>query len=211
MPWESTSAEDERIAKLLGALRQQIPSHAVARIPQLLPALPDPVGALQRLDQFYRQLPWKLNTRDFDGKVIYAALTAFANSRYLSTLVLNWPELLHWCLDPKNLERTIRVEQLRSDLGSFVAHADDAEAALLLARFKRRHLMRIAMRDLLSVAPLADIAQDLSALADVVIQGAHDHIRQQLVRRFGRPLCAAGLRTDPMQLYRPSPGQAGGE
>ena len=189
MAWESNSAGDERIEQLLSALRQQIPSHAVAKIPQLLPALPDPVGALQRLAQFYCQLPWKLDTSDFDGKVIYAALTAFANSRYLSTLVLNSPELLHWCLDPKNLERTIPAGQLRSDLGSFVAHANDEEAALLLARFKRRHLLRIAMRDLLSVAPLADIAQDLSTLADVVIQGAHDHIRQQLVRRFGRPLC----------------------
>lgn len=190
MSSESNAAEDGRIEQLLGALRQQIPAHALARIPQLLPTLPDPVGALQRLDEFYRQLPWVLRTRDFDGKVIDAALTVFANSRYLSTLLLNWPELLHWCLDPKNLERTIPAGELRSELGSFAAHADDEEAALLLARFKRRHLLRIAMRDLLSVAPLADIAQDLSTLADVVIEGAHDHIRQQLVRRFGRPLCA---------------------
>ncbi len=178
-----------RITDLLGDLRQHLPEQAAASVPPLLNALPDPSGALRRLLEYYRQLPWKPGPEDFDGKVIYAALTVFGNSRYLSNLVLNWPELLHWSLASENLERTISAGELRSDLGSFVAHADDETAALLLARFRHKHILRIAMRDLLSVAPLADIALDLSTLADVTVQGAHDHIRQQLVRRFGRPLC----------------------
>ena len=180
---------EARIQQLLADLREHLPDHAAARVPPLVETLPDPVGALQRLLEYFRNLPWKADETDFDGKVIYAALTAFGNSRYLSNLLLNRPELLHWALAPENLERTISAGELRSDLGSFVAHADDEVAANLLASFKRKHMLRIAMRDLLSVAPLADIAQDLSTLADVTIQGAHDHIRQQLVRRFGRPLC----------------------
>lgn len=189
MPMHVDPRGDARITELLGDLRQQLPEPAAASVPPLLNALPDPVGALRRLLDHYRQLPWTPGPKDFDGKVIYAALTVFGNSRYLSNLLLNWPELLRWSLNPENLERTISAGELRSDLGSFVAHADDEAAALLLARFRRKHVLRIAMRDLLSVAPLADIALDLSTLADVTIQGAHDHIRQQLVRRFGRPLC----------------------
>lgn len=196
MPKHSAYGGNPRIAELLGALRQHLPEHAAASVPPLLTDLPDPPGAVRRLLEYYRQLPWKPGPKDFDGKLIYAALTVFGNSRYLSEVLLNWPELLSWSLDPENLERTISAGELRSDLGSFVAHFDDETAALFLARFRRKHMLRIAMRDLLSVAPLADIALDLATLADVTIQGAHDHIRQQLVRRFGRPLC----NTDSGQL-----------
>lgn len=180
---------EERSAELLAQVRSQIPRDAADGVPGILATVPDPEGALQRLVEFYRNLPWRPGPDDYEGRALYAALTVFGNSRYLSNLLLNWPELLRWALDPENLERSISAGELRSDLGSFIAHADDEAAALLLARFKRKHMLRIAMRDLLSAAPLADIALDLSTLADVTIQGAHEHIRQQLVRRFGRPLC----------------------
>lgn len=186
----ATAGPNHRVTQLLGTLRQHVPADAADKVPTLLAALPEPVGALQRLIQFYRQLPWKPSAIDFDGKAMYALLTAFGNSSYLSNVLLNSPSLLHWVLDPRNLERTIPAGELRSDLGTIAAHADDEAAALVLARFKRKHLLRIGMRDLLAVAPLADIALELSNLADVIIQGAHDHVRQQLLRRFGRPLCA---------------------
>lgn len=178
-----------RIEPLLKELEKHVPADSAAKVPQLLADLPDPVGALQRLIDFYRRLPWEARPADYSGKSTYALLTAFGNSRYLSNLLHNSPDLLAWVLDPDNLERTVPVGELRSDLGSFWAHSSDEEAALQIARFKRKHLLRIAMRDLLAVAPLADIALELSNLADVTIQGAHDHIRQQLVHRFGRPLC----------------------
>ena len=178
-----------RVTQLLGTLREHVPAEAAEKVPTFLDALPDPVGAIQRLIDFYRQLPWKPRAADFDGRAIYALLTAFGNSRYLSNVLLNSPALLGWVLDPRNLERTIPAGELRSELGMIAADANDEAAALELARFKTKHMLRIAMRDLLSVAPLADIALELSNLADVIIQGAHDHIRQQLVHRYGRPLC----------------------
>lgn len=180
---------DARVEDLLDQLRQHVPASAADRVPQLLVGVPEPLAALQRLLQFFRNLPWDSGPRDYGGRSLYGALTIFGNSRYLSNALLNWPELLGWTLDPDNLERTIAAGELRSELGSFAAHADDSEVALHLARFKRKHMLRIAMRDFLSAAPLADIAMDLSTLADVTVQGAHDHVRQQLVRRFGRPLC----------------------
>lgn len=185
----SAARDRERVAALLETLSERVPESAVARIPQLLEVLPDPVGALQRLEQYYRRRSQQESSRDFEGNAIYAALTVFGNSRYLSNMLLNSPDLLQWALDPTNLERTIPVGELRSDLGSFSVDASDEQAAMLLARFKGRHMLRIALRDLLSVAPLADTALELSTLADTVIQGAHDHIRQQLVKRLGRPLC----------------------
>ena len=187
----SAAGDRERVAALLETLGERVPENAVARIPQLLEVLPDPVGALQRLDQYYRRRSREATSKDFEANAIYAALTVFGNSRYLSNMLLKSPGLLQWALDPENLERTIPAGELRSDLGSFPVDASDEQAALLLARFKGRHMLRVALRDLLSVAPLADTALELSPLADTVIQGAHDHIRQQLVKRledrFARP------------------------
>ncbi len=189
MTYQMDARTEARIASLLDTLRQRVPATAADKVPPLLAALPDPLAALQRLVDFYRQLPWEPRPADFAGRAIDALLTVFGNSRYLSNVLLSSPRLLAWVLDPENLERTIPTGELRSDLGSFAARATDAEVAPALARFKRKHMLRIAMRDLLRVAPLADIALELSNLADVTIQGAHDHIRQQLVHRFGRPLC----------------------
>ncbi len=180
---------DPQIMSLLERFGKHVPEEALAKVPQLLQDLPDPVGALRRLIDYYRRLPWDPQPADYSGNSIDALLTAFGNSRYLSNVLQNSPDLLAWVLAPENLERTIPVGELRSDLGTFPAQASDEQVGLLIARFKRKHLLRIAMRDLLGGAPLADIALELSNLADVTIQGAHDHIRQQLVARFGRPLC----------------------
>lgn len=180
---------DERVPPLLESLSAHLSDRAIARIPRFLDSLPDPVGALQRLRQFCEQTTPGARPEDFDGKAVYAALTVFSNSRYLSNLLLAQPELLRWSLEPENLERTTIAGELRSEIGSFYADAADEAVALQLALLKRRHMLRIAMRDLLGFAPLDETARDLSSLADALIQAAHDHIRQQLVRRFGRPLC----------------------
>ena len=187
----ATTSIDERVPPLLNGLSVHLSDRAIARIPRFLDSLPDPVGALQRLQQFCEQTTPSARPEDFDGKAVYAALTVFSNSRYLSNLVLAQPELLRWSLEPANLERSIIAGELRSEIGSFYADAADEAVALQLALLKRRHMLRIAMRDLLGFAPLAETARDLSSLADALIQAAHDHIRQQLVRRFGRPLCDA--------------------
>ena len=185
------SSIDERVSPLLEGLSAHLSERAIARIPRFLNTLPDPVGALQRLLQFCEQTTPAARPDDFDGKAVYAALTVFSNSRYLSNLLLGQPDLLRWTLDPENLERSMVAGELRSEIGSFYADAADEVVAVQMARIKRRYMLRIAMRDLLGFAPLAETARDLSSLADALIQAAHDHIRQQLVRRFGRPLCDA--------------------
>ncbi len=178
-----------QIQAALEYLEQVLPQSACLKIVQLIDKLPEPVSALQRLEKFYSQLPWELGSKDTDGKFIYAALTVFANSRYLSNVIMNSPELLHWALVSKNIEMPIQHNDLRRDLGSFSAKYSDQDVAHRIAIFKHKYMLLIAMQDLLGFAPLADIARGLSILADVVIQGAMEYIYQQLVLRFGRPLC----------------------
>jgi glutamate-ammonia-ligase adenylyltransferase len=184
---------------LLASLGKRLPADAIKAIPSLLTTVPDRHTALQRLDRYFSRVPWTLDAEDYSGNILHAALTVFGNSGFLSDVLLRYPELLRWAMLPENLYGVTPVGELRSELGAIRAGADDREAAQLLARFKRMHMLRIGLRDFLGLAPLADIALELSNLADAVLQGAHDHVRQHLVQRFGRPLCDAD--TGPIICY----------
>ena len=50
-----------------------------------------------------------------------------------------------------------------------------------LARFRRRQLLRIVLRDVLGVATLSDITEDLSNLADAILDVAYRRIRADFV------------------------------
>ncbi len=193
------AAEDPRLAPLLASLAKKLPSQAAAEIPSLLAAVPDRGAALQRLDRFFSEMPRALRPDDYSGDALRAALTLFGNSAFLSDILLRYPELLRWALEPRNLRRLIPSGELRADIGSIRVDADEAEVAQLLARFKHKHMLRIGLRDFLGIAPLAEVTLDLSNLADAVLQAAHDHVRYQLIYRFGRPLCAAD--TGPISCY----------
>ena len=189
----------DRAHPLLASLGRRLPEDAIKAIPALLTTVPDRHTALQRLDRYFSRVPWTLDPADYSGNILHAALTVFGNSGFLSDVLLRYPELLRWAMLPENLYGVTPVGELRSELGAIRAGADDREAAQLLARFKRMHMLRIGLRDFLGLAPLADIALELSNLADAVLQGGHDHVRQQLERRFGRPLCEAD--TGPIICY----------
>ncbi len=192
-------AESAQWAPLLAALAKKIPSSAADAIPSLLAGVADRGAALQRLDRFFSTISRTLRPDDYSSDILRAALAVFGNSTFLSEILLRYPELLRWALEPRNLRRLIPGGELRADIGSIRVDADEAEVAQLLAHFKHKHMLRIGLRDFLGIASLAEVTLELSNLADAVLQAAHDHVRYQLIYRFGRPLCAAD--TGPISCY----------
>ncbi|HSB76417.1 MAG TPA: hypothetical protein VLC12_12255, partial [Terriglobales bacterium] len=59
--------------------------------------------------------------------------------------------------------------------------------SLVLARFKRREYVRIMLRDVLGIAPLAETTAEISALADVLIEEALSEAEVAMRRRYGSP------------------------
>lgn len=177
---------------------QRFYAAAVERLPQagdrlaaLLSRSPDPSAGLETLDRFLDLGPQAAELIDTPRR-LDAALTVFAHSRFLSDTLLRYPELLPWALSAEQFDRIPAAEELRGELGAIRPDADDAEAALHLARFKRMQLLRIAVRDLMGAADVAVTTLELSNLADALIEGARDHIRRRLEQRFGRPLLHVG-------------------
>src|SRR6185437_6698074 len=63
----------------------------------------------------------------------------------------------------------------------------ERDLSLLLSRFKRREYVRIMLRDVLRIAPLAETTAEISALSDVLIQDAVREAESSMERRFGLP------------------------
>ena len=57
----------------------------------------------------------------------------------------------------------------------------------MLARFRRRQFLRIMLRDVLGLATLSDVTEELSNLADAILDVAYRRIREDLAPRHGEP------------------------
>ena len=178
----------ENLAKI-GAL---LPDRDLGVLRQLLPQSPDPDAALDRLERFLALGEEGIATVRGSAKRLHAALTVFAFSNFLTDVLVKRPQLLIWALEPVRFNRVLRAEEMRADLAWIDPEMPDEKAALILARFRNMQILRIGLRDLLGVAELGAVTLEISNLADALLEGAHDHLRSQLVRRFGRPLTPAG-------------------
>jgi glutamate-ammonia-ligase adenylyltransferase len=180
-----------RAAKNMETLRPVLPSGGAANLSRFLRQMPDPDTALNYLQRYLIEAGHPPESIFRPSRRLHAVLALFSHSHFLSDVVVRHPELIDWALDEERFYRVLSNEEMHSALGWSPAVADDSQIALTLARFKRMHLIRIALRDLLGTATLAEVTLELANLADAIIHGAHDYIRRQLIQKFGRPLSEA--------------------
>ncbi|MDX9752966.1 MAG: bifunctional [glutamate--ammonia ligase]-adenylyl-L-tyrosine phosphorylase/[glutamate--ammonia-ligase] adenylyltransferase [bacterium] len=93
--------------------------------------------------------------------------------------------LLPW-LQEGRLETPFSVPMLQSALQDSLPSADNPEIAL--RQFHRQHMVGIALRDICELAEIQEITEELSNLADVVIQTVFAHSWQRLVDQYGPPV-----------------------
>ena len=140
------------------------------------------------------------------------AIVVFGHSRFLGDTLIQNPDLLASFLREKNLDRSFSQEEFHESLARFRARSSESDVALTLARFKRREYVRIMLRDVLKIAPLAETTAEISALADVLIEAALREADSKLQRRHGTPQHLDALGTvGGYAVRRPCIGQAGGQ
>ncbi len=128
---------------------------------------------------------------------------AVHHSRYLANLLQAHPELipeLHatW-LQP--LSEAMLLAPLQRDF------VDDEAVKSALRRLRHRAMAHLVLRDLGGLAPLAEIVECMTLLADVTTNFALDHYHRQLVASYGEPLDKAG---QPQRLLVIGMGKLGG-
>ncbi len=118
---------------------------------------------------------------------------AFICSEFIAQTCIRQPRLLAELLDSGDLRGSYDTSALTARLAGQLA--DVANEALLMQRlrqFRRREMLRIAWRDVLGWADLAETMRDLSALADACIDAALTHLERFATTLWGVPANAQG-------------------
>ena len=159
-----------------------------ATLPALLSENPDPDSALILFDRLLTESSGELSRLlDRHPFLAHYALVVFGHSRFLAETLLRNLDLFPAFLREKNLDRSFSREDFQEALARFRSRSFETDISLLLARFKRREYVRILLRDVLRIAPLAETTAEISALSDVLIEDALRHADSQLQYKYGLP------------------------
>ncbi|HXF40542.1 MAG TPA: hypothetical protein VN687_12570 [Blastocatellia bacterium] len=165
-----------------------MPETETGNLESFVDTLPDPPAARAFLKRLEESSP--AFRPEQDTPLLYRMLTLAGYSPYLAETLLRHPEHIAWLKTEteRNLDRVKSTEQLSEELARFVTRTIDADDATRLARFKRRELLRIYLRDCLGIATLSEVTEELSNLADVILRFTLTSAQQELINLYGSPL-----------------------
>ncbi|MBM3784556.1 MAG: glutamine-synthetase adenylyltransferase [Acidobacteria bacterium] len=126
-----------------------------------------------------------------------------AYSRFLTAEMERDPALLTGLMSSGALFRPLGYDDVRERLERFL---EPFEAARL-ARFRRREMLGILLRDVRGIDDLAGTTGAISLVADVMLDVVYRRLRVRLEERFGTPLCDG----EPCGLSIIALGKLGGE
>jgi glutamate-ammonia-ligase adenylyltransferase len=153
----------------------------------LLRDLPDPQGARLALERLEKDRP-----RDYQQLIKQPALLAdvvalAAWSPLLSTTIEQNPEYLSWLSRERTNPRLRTRDELKESLARFSLTNSSLNSQVLLARFRRRELLRTYLHDIRRSHTLVDTMEELSNLADAILDYALSLAVQDLDNRYGSP------------------------
>jgi glutamate-ammonia-ligase adenylyltransferase len=115
-------------------------------------------------------------------------LTLVAFSPLLATTILQHPNYISW-LNRQRVSVKVRgKDEILESLARFALVNSNIEPNILLARFRRRELLRIYLRDIRNLGTIVEITEEISNLADVILEYALRLAQQELDNRYGVPL-----------------------
>jgi glutamate-ammonia-ligase adenylyltransferase len=186
--WDSISFTDRRAAReYVERIDAKLSPDLASALPALLSESPDPDCALMMFDRMVTESPGIVRLLDRHNSLAHYALVVFGHSRFLGETLLQNTDLLQSFLREKNLDRSFSREEFHEDLARFRSRSFENDVSLILSRFKRREYIRIMLRDVLKIAPLAETVAEISALSDILIEDALRESESRLLRRHEWP------------------------
>ena len=179
---------DSGAAETLGQLAAKISPSLVQVLPSLLRDSPDPDSSVTLLERLLTAYPKEvLLELERHPSLVHYAILVFGHSKFLSETLVQNPDLLPSLLRRPYLDRSYAAEEIHQNVARFLARSGPSDISVPLARFRRREYVRIMLRDVLKIAPLAETTGEISALADVLIETALREAQRRLHKRFGLP------------------------
>ncbi len=121
-----------------------------------------------------------------DRMALPMLLEIFAASQYLGDMLINEPELFESIrvMDGKTQTRQQLTDELVEEIKAL---EKDSSVLRALRRFKRRQTLRIAFSDIIQKRPLEKVTQQISNVADALIEAAIVAAGRKLFQKRGTP------------------------
>ncbi len=179
-------------------------------VENLIMDLPDREGGRRFFDQLLERHPSAAG-RLLKNIPLLSDLLALASfSPLLGTTILQNPAYIDWLKRRRKDSQSRDKEELLESLARFGLTNSQIEPQVLLARFRRRELLRIFLQDLRELGTIAEITEEISCLADAILEHALRIARQEMDNRFGFPLEVDDKgRTSPAKFCIVSLGKLG--
>ncbi|MFP4173895.1 MAG: bifunctional [glutamate--ammonia ligase]-adenylyl-L-tyrosine phosphorylase/[glutamate--ammonia-ligase] adenylyltransferase [Candidatus Hydrogenedentota bacterium] len=184
--------DPDQAEKILERLLEPARPGLEENLGQSLAECPDPSAALLRLDRYLEAAVNPRTVLELMGmapRFARLVVTIFSQSQFLTDIVCRNPEYMLWLWEEAELENARPREAMCAEIREQIAAFDSFESQCrCLRRFKRREILRIAVRDLFEHASVASVTEDLANLAEAALEAAVDRGRHRLTERFGEPM-----------------------
>jgi glutamate-ammonia-ligase adenylyltransferase len=160
---------------------------AMSDLNSLIKTLPDPDPAERFFERLKLEKPADAQRLLKNEGLLSDVLTLVAYSPLLAATLMQNTQYFAW-LNKRRTETKVRdKEELLEALARFTLTNSTLETNVLLSRFQRRELLRIYLRDIRGLGTISEITEELSHLADAVLEYALRVARQELDNRYGAP------------------------
>lgn len=158
-----------------------------SELDRLISTLPDPAAARSFVFHLAELHPHGAEKWLSNDALMSNVLVLVSYSPLLAQTMLQQPDHLNWLARERNLQTVKPKDRLREQLARFAARHSSLPEQVAMARFKRRELLRIYLRDCLGSAALSETTAELSNLADVLLDRTLSRCTQSLVKEAGTP------------------------
>ena len=148
------------------------------QIESLIRDLPDEKGARLFLERLSNEQPRTFQTLLRDPALLSDALALAAWSPLLATTLEQNPDYISWLRRERADVRVRTRDQLKESLARFALTNSTLTPQILFARFRRRELLRIYLHDVRRAHTLVETTEELSNLADAILDYALSLARQ---------------------------------
>ena len=147
-----------------------------------LSAFTDKVGARSSYYTMFMEKPSTLE----------ALAGVCGTSLYLAELLIRSPELFDLLTVPELVEQSKTLVEKQAEALKVVTDSPRDKMLSLLRRYKNDEIWRIALRNILGNATLPETTQELSDLAEAILQALYPEIEAELRETHGTPLAPDG-------------------
>ncbi|HEV7747435.1 MAG TPA: hypothetical protein VGO56_20725 [Pyrinomonadaceae bacterium] len=166
-----------------------------AKVESLIRDLPDETAARLFLERVASEQPRTFQKLLHDPALLSDTMALAAWSPLLATTLEQNPDYVSWLKRERADVRVRTRDQLKESLARFALTHSILNPQILFARFRRRELLRIYLHDVRRAHTLVETTEELSNLADAILDYALSLARQDLDNRYGAPQHEEGGRT----------------